>query len=132
MRYLLEPVSGMVRIALNRSENIQNDPKMDIQVEFDRIVLGLDDWQYRDICKLLEFFHNYTKSVPYLQYRPIKSPRESPTHWWAYAYKGHLAQRRRQFKSWKYIKQFTQARNTYIELDIKRRMQSLDTAFKLV
>ena len=64
LTYILRPINLNLQIKIVKSETIQFDqPKIEINCVCERIAFVLNEFQYRDILYLLEFFNRYKNSI---------------------------------------------------------------------
>ena len=124
----MEPVSGKVYIKLNKNKMNRSSPKFDCKVQFDKFALNLDEDQYYYMQKLFDLFNTYSKSLPFLKFRPQQNVSQNPIRWWIYACQG-IKQSRNKLKPWSYSKVFIRHRKIYTELYAKGKTKLVRTFF---
>ncbi|XP_031336343.1 vacuolar protein sorting-associated protein 13 isoform X2 [Photinus pyralis] len=110
-QYILGPVYASARLRLNPKPDCDTPqftiPKVHLNLEMEKLHLGINRSQYRDIIALADSMDRMTKGVPYRKYRPeLTSYKSHYKEWWLFAYNAVLddVRRRRRNWSWEHMK----------------------------
>lgn len=133
MNYIIHPICGEAwckfklsnldeKASINEDENYI--PKLLINLDIPKFDISLSQIQYNEIQNLLEFFHNYTKSYPFLKYRPQNSITTDPESWWLYLYQVTQKKNNQKLK-WTNMKKFIEHRKLYVKLWRHKKLASL-------
>lgn len=111
----------MARRFCYRCWDISNTPSpiLEVSGEMTKILIQLEQKQYRDILGFVSALNTQTLRAKYKQFRPQKETAEqNPRAWWKFAIKSVMweNERRRTDRGWKQVIQFKQERAEYIEL----------------
>lgn len=128
MNYIISPIHGEAwcEFKLSEDENQANQdyiPKLAIHFNVNQFDMTLSQTQYHEIQSLFEFFHNYTKSYPFLKFKPHVSIISAPESWWCYLYR--VVRKKHISPPWRKMKQFILDRKTYVDLWYRKKLENL-------
>uniref|UniRef100_A0A803V8F3 Vacuolar protein sorting 13 homolog C n=1 Tax=Ficedula albicollis TaxID=59894 RepID=A0A803V8F3_FICAL len=114
---LVIPVSASARLYINPyAEAELKTPKIDCNVEVQRIVIEFTKPQYLSMIDLLESIDYMVRNAPYRRFRPNVSLHKNAREWWKYAGNSVLEvhiRRHTRMWSWSHIKQHRQLLKSY-------------------
>eukprot|EP01122_Echinamoeba_exundans_P011264 TRINITY_DN4424_c0_g1_i1.p1 TRINITY_DN4424_c0_g1~~TRINITY_DN4424_c0_g1_i1.p1 ORF type:complete len:3569 (-),score=802.37 TRINITY_DN4424_c0_g1_i1:9-9890(-) len=136
--YILNPISGLLKLTLSNSSEFKIDvPKTQLDLELEAVRLGLNRVQFSTILDAIDYMTAYNKNVKYLKFRPKDgiTPRENPRAWWRYvinSVRQTIHERNEQW-TWSHMMEWKKDRQTYIDLYKerklgKRKLKPLETA----
>lgn len=116
-QYIFRPVSASARVFINPNAEVElKTPKLDCNVEVQRIAIELTKPQYLSMIDLLESIDYMVRNAPYRKFRPNVSVHKNARQWWKYAgdsvLEVHIKRCTRMW-SWSTIKQHRQLVKTY-------------------
>ncbi|XP_021263276.1 vacuolar protein sorting-associated protein 13C [Numida meleagris] len=116
-QYIFRPISASARVFINPNAEVElKTPKLDCNVEVQRIAIELTKPQYLSMIDLLESIDYMVRNAPYRKFRPNVSLHKNARQWWKYAgdsvLEVHIKRRTRMW-SWNNIKQHRQLLKTY-------------------
>ena len=125
LTYLLQPVSGIGKIILNK-KYIPGQPKTLINLEFDQLSLVLDDEQYFDILTLLTVVTLDSRKAAYRHLRPTVNLYKDPLAWFRFAVncQVEILRKRNKIRTWEHVMERRQNRLKYVEL-FKQKLLSV-------
>ncbi|XP_064373577.1 intermembrane lipid transfer protein VPS13C isoform X2 [Dromaius novaehollandiae] len=116
-QYIFRPVSASARLFINPYAEVElKTPKLDWNVEVQRIAVELTKPQYLSMIDLLESIDYMVRNVPYRRFRPNVSLHKNAKQWWKYAGNSVLEvhiKRHTRMWSWSSIKQHRQLLKSY-------------------
>uniref|UniRef100_A0A803VSL0 Vacuolar protein sorting 13 homolog C n=1 Tax=Ficedula albicollis TaxID=59894 RepID=A0A803VSL0_FICAL len=116
-QYIFRPVSASARLYINPyAEAELKTPKIDCNVEVQRIVIEFTKPQYLSMIDLLESIDYMVRNAPYRRFRPNVSLHKNAREWWKYAGNSVLEvhiRRHTRMWSWSHIKQHRQLLKSY-------------------
>uniref|UniRef100_A0A8C3RCT7 Vacuolar protein sorting 13 homolog C n=1 Tax=Cyanoderma ruficeps TaxID=181631 RepID=A0A8C3RCT7_9PASS len=116
-QYIFRPVSASARLYINPYAEVElKTPKIDCNVEVQRIVIEFTKPQYLSMIDLLESIDYMVRNVPYRRFRPNVSLHKHAREWWKYAGNSVLEvhiRRHSRMWSWSNIKQHRQLLKSY-------------------
>ncbi|KFP20127.1 Vacuolar protein sorting-associated protein 13C, partial [Egretta garzetta] len=116
-QYIFRPVSASARLYINPYAEVElKTPKIDCNVEVQRIVIELTKPQYLSMIDLLESIDYMVRNAPYRRFRPNVSLHKNARQWWKYAGNSVLEvhiKRHTRMWSWSNIKQHRQLLKSY-------------------
>lgn len=123
------PINSSARIRLNQKP--ENDspaysfPKVHVNLDMERLYIGVSKSQYRDIIALASSMDRMTKGLPYRKYRPhLNTYKDNYKEWWHFAYKcileEHVRRRKRDW-DWNHISQYRNTCREYKDLFSKQK-----------
>ncbi|KGL81364.1 Vacuolar protein sorting-associated protein 13C, partial [Tinamus guttatus] len=116
-QYIFRPVSASARLFINPNAEIElKTPKLDWNVEVQRIAIELTKPQYLSMIDLLESVDYMVRNAPYRRFRPNTPLHKNAKEWWKYAGNSILEvhiKRRTHMWSWSSIKQHRQLLKSY-------------------
>ncbi|KAF4635598.1 hypothetical protein G7Y89_g2500 [Cudoniella acicularis] len=124
-QFILKPVSGQAKIAIDKSGKVDR-PHIKAALVFDEIGLVLDDHQYRDALMMVDLFHYFIRHQEYKKLQPKGvRPKEDPRAWLKFAGDAVLSKIHDRNKrwSWAFFKERRDDRIRYIELFKKKKRQ---------
>uniref|UniRef100_A0A8C9NVA1 Chorein N-terminal domain-containing protein n=1 Tax=Serinus canaria TaxID=9135 RepID=A0A8C9NVA1_SERCA len=108
-QYIFRPVSASARLYINPYAEVElKTPKIDCNVEVQRIVIEFTKPQYLSMIDLLESIDYMVRNAPYRRFRPNVPLHRNAREWWKYAGNSVLEvhiRRRTRMWSWSNIKQ---------------------------
>uniref|UniRef100_A0A8C3JNE2 Vacuolar protein sorting 13 homolog C n=1 Tax=Calidris pygmaea TaxID=425635 RepID=A0A8C3JNE2_9CHAR len=111
------PVSASARLYINPYAEVElKTPKIDCNVEVQRIVIEFTKPQYLSMIDLLESIDYMVRNAPYRRFRPDVSLHKHAKQWWKYAGNSVLevhVKRYTRMWSWSSIKQHRQLLKSY-------------------
>ncbi|CAK5280530.1 unnamed protein product [Mycena citricolor] len=127
-QFILKPVSGEGRVIMNHRFD-KETPQFDVQLLFDEIGVALDDKQYRDIISLVDMYHVYVRQHQYRKYRPAQIEFKDNVAKARLKYAGAailegVRDRRRKW-TWGYFAERRDDRNRYVDLFMKKSLNTL-------
>ncbi|XP_064013497.1 intermembrane lipid transfer protein VPS13C isoform X2 [Pogoniulus pusillus] len=141
-QYIFRPVSASARLFINpHAEAELKTPKLDCNVEVQRIAIEFTKPQYLSMINLLESIDYMVRNAPYRRFRPAVCLHKNASQWWKYAGNSVLEVHIRRYTrmwSWSNIKQHRQLLKSYKNLyknkltqsklseDTQRQMQDLE------
>uniref|UniRef100_A0A8B9N9P9 Chorein N-terminal domain-containing protein n=1 Tax=Accipiter nisus TaxID=211598 RepID=A0A8B9N9P9_9AVES len=124
----VQPVSASVRLYINPyAEAELKTPKLDCNVEVQRIVIEFTKPQYLSMIDLLESIDYMVRNAPYRRFRPNVSLHKNARQWWKYAGNSVLEvhiKRYTRMWSWSNIKQHRQLLKSYKNMYKNKLTQS--------
>uniref|UniRef100_A0A674H404 Vacuolar protein sorting 13 homolog C n=1 Tax=Taeniopygia guttata TaxID=59729 RepID=A0A674H404_TAEGU len=115
--YKVMPVSASARLYINPYAEVElKTPKIDCNVEVQRIVIEFTKPQYLSMIDLLESIDYMVRNAPYRRFRPNVSLHKNAREWWKYAGNSVLEvhiRRCTRMWSWCNIKQHRQLLKSY-------------------
>ncbi|XP_074405827.1 intermembrane lipid transfer protein VPS13C isoform X1 [Zonotrichia albicollis] len=116
-QYIFRPVSASARLYINPYAEVElKTPKIDCNVEVQRIVIEFTKPQYLSMIDLLESIDYMVRNAPYRRFRPNVPLHKNAKEWWKYAgtsvLEVHIRRRTRMW-SWSNIKQHRQLLKSY-------------------
>ncbi|XP_032846095.2 vacuolar protein sorting-associated protein 13C isoform X3 [Tyto alba] len=116
-QYIFRPVSASARLYINPYAELElKTPKLDCNVEVQRIVIEFTKPQYLSMIDLLESIDYMVRNAPYRRFRPNVSLHKNARQWWKYAGNSVLEvhiKRHTRMWSWNNIKQHRQLLKSY-------------------
>ncbi|KAM8804771.1 intermembrane lipid transfer protein VPS13C [Eudromia elegans] len=116
-QYIFRPVSASARLFINPNAEVElKTPKLDWNVEVQRIAIELTKPQYLSIIDLLESVDYMVRNAPYRRFRPNVPLHKNAKEWWKYAGNSVLEvhiRRCTRMWSWSGIKQHRQLLKSY-------------------
>nr|XP_021141464.1 vacuolar protein sorting-associated protein 13C [Columba livia] len=116
-QYIFRPVSASARLYINTCAEVElKTPKLDCNVEVQRIVIEFTKPQYLSMIDLLESIDYMVRNTPYRRFRPNVSVHKNASQWWKYAGNSVLEvhiKRYTRMWSWSNIKQHRQLLKSY-------------------
>uniref|UniRef100_A0A8C0VLI3 Vacuolar protein sorting 13 homolog C n=1 Tax=Cyanistes caeruleus TaxID=156563 RepID=A0A8C0VLI3_CYACU len=116
-QYIFRPVSASARLYINPYAEVElKTPKIDCNVEVQRIVIEFTKPQYLSMIDLLESIDYMVRNAPYRRFRPNVPLHKNAREWWKYAGNSVLEvhiRRHSRMWSWSNIKQHRQHLKTY-------------------
>ncbi|KAM6119483.1 intermembrane lipid transfer protein VPS13C [Pterocles gutturalis] len=116
-QYIFRPVSASARLYINPYAELElKTPKLDCNVEVQRIVVELTKPQYLSMIDLLESIDYMVRNAPYRRFRPDVALHKNARQWWQYAGNSVLEvhiKRHTRMWSWNNIKQHRQLLKSY-------------------
>uniref|UniRef100_A0A669P889 Vacuolar protein sorting 13 homolog C n=1 Tax=Phasianus colchicus TaxID=9054 RepID=A0A669P889_PHACC len=111
------PVSASARVFINPNAEVElKTPKLDCNVEVQRIAIELTKPQYLSMIDLLESIDYMVRNAPYRKFRPNVPLHKNARQWWKYAgdsvLEVHIKRCTRMW-SWNNIKQHRQLLKSY-------------------
>uniref|UniRef100_A0A8C0VHI4 Vacuolar protein sorting 13 homolog C n=1 Tax=Cyanistes caeruleus TaxID=156563 RepID=A0A8C0VHI4_CYACU len=114
---VFRPVSASARLYINPYAEVElKTPKIDCNVEVQRIVIEFTKPQYLSMIDLLESIDYMVRNAPYRRFRPNVPLHKNAREWWKYAGNSVLEvhiRRHSRMWSWSNIKQHRQHLKTY-------------------
>ncbi|XP_031411140.1 vacuolar protein sorting-associated protein 13C isoform X2 [Meleagris gallopavo] len=115
--YIFRPVSASARVFINPNAEVElKTPKLDCNVEVQRIAIELTKPQYLSMIDLLESIDYMVRNAPYRKFRPNVPLHKNARQWWKYAgdsiLEVHIRRCTRMW-SWSNIKQHRQLLKSY-------------------
>ncbi|NXK87404.1 VP13C protein, partial [Formicarius rufipectus] len=116
-QYIFRPVSASARLYINPYAEVElKTPKIDCNVEVQRIVIEFTKPQYLSMIDLLESIDYMVRNAPYRRFRPSVPLHSNARQWWKYAgdsvLEVHIRRHTRMW-SWSNIKQHRQLLKSY-------------------
>ncbi|XP_015727754.1 vacuolar protein sorting-associated protein 13C isoform X2 [Coturnix japonica] len=116
-QYIFRPISASARVFINPIAEVElKTPKLDCNVEVQRIAIELTKPQYLSMIDLLESIDYMVRNAPYRKYRPNVCLHKNARQWWKYAgdsvLEVHIRRCTRMW-SWSNMKQHRQLLKTY-------------------
>ncbi|XP_032555500.1 vacuolar protein sorting-associated protein 13C isoform X1 [Chiroxiphia lanceolata] len=116
-QYIFRPVSASARLYINPYAEVElKTPKIDCNVEVQRIVIEFTKPQYLSMIDLLESVDYMVRNAPYRRFRPGVPLHKHAGQWWKYAgdsvLEVHIRRHTRMW-SWSNIKQHRQLLKSY-------------------
>uniref|UniRef100_A0A8C3CWI1 Vacuolar protein sorting 13 homolog C n=1 Tax=Cairina moschata TaxID=8855 RepID=A0A8C3CWI1_CAIMO len=122
------PVSASARLYINPYAEVElKTPKLDCNVEVQRIAIELTKPQYLSMIDLLESVDYMVRNAPYRRFRPNVSVHKNARQWWKYAGDSVLEihiRRRTRMWSWSNMKQHRQLLKSYKNMYKNKLTQS--------
>ncbi|NXQ30935.1 VP13C protein, partial [Alaudala cheleensis] len=116
-QYIFRPVSASARLYINPYAEVElKTPKIDCNVEVQRIVIEFTKPQASCMIDLLESIDYMVRNAPYRRFRPSVCLHKNAREWWQYAGNSVLEvhiRRRSRMWSWSNIKQHRQLLKSY-------------------
>uniref|UniRef100_A0A8C3EP99 Vacuolar protein sorting 13 homolog C n=1 Tax=Corvus moneduloides TaxID=1196302 RepID=A0A8C3EP99_CORMO len=116
-QYIFRPVSASARLYINPYAEVElKTPKIDCNVEVQRIIIEFTKPQYLSMIDLLESIDYMVRNAPYRRFRPNVSLHKNAREWWKYAGNSVLEvhiRRHTRMWSWSNIKQHRQLLKSY-------------------
>uniref|UniRef100_A0A8C3ETW0 Vacuolar protein sorting 13 homolog C n=1 Tax=Corvus moneduloides TaxID=1196302 RepID=A0A8C3ETW0_CORMO len=114
---IFRPVSASARLYINPYAEVElKTPKIDCNVEVQRIIIEFTKPQYLSMIDLLESIDYMVRNAPYRRFRPNVSLHKNAREWWKYAGNSVLEvhiRRHTRMWSWSNIKQHRQLLKSY-------------------
>mgnify|MGYP005996032987 CR=1 FL=1 len=123
MNYIIHPFNAEAFCEVNTSPEGNMTPKLKFLLSVADFNVSFSQTQYREMQSFMEFIHNYSKSFPFLRFRPRESIQFNPAAWWNYLFKS--LKHKNQVRSWSKTKQFIEHRNSYVDLWYRKKMASV-------
>uniref|UniRef100_A0A8C0B7N1 Vacuolar protein sorting 13 homolog C n=1 Tax=Buteo japonicus TaxID=224669 RepID=A0A8C0B7N1_9AVES len=127
-QYIFRPVSASARLYINPYAEVElKTPKLDCNVEVQRIVIEFTKPQYLSMIDLLESIDYMVRNAPYRRFRPNVSLHKNARQWWKYAGNSVLEvhiKRYTRMWSWSNIKQHRQLLKSYKNMYKNKLTQS--------
>ncbi|XP_061856365.1 intermembrane lipid transfer protein VPS13C isoform X2 [Colius striatus] len=127
-QYIFRPISASARLYINPYAEVElKTPKLDCNVEVQRIVVELTKAQYLSMIDLLESIDYMVRNAPYRRFRPNVSLHKNARQWWKYAGNSVLEvhiRRHTRMWSWSNIKQHRQLLKSYKNMYKNKLTQS--------
>uniref|UniRef100_A0A8C3EQM6 Vacuolar protein sorting 13 homolog C n=1 Tax=Corvus moneduloides TaxID=1196302 RepID=A0A8C3EQM6_CORMO len=115
--WFILPVSASARLYINPYAEVElKTPKIDCNVEVQRIIIEFTKPQYLSMIDLLESIDYMVRNAPYRRFRPNVSLHKNAREWWKYAGNSVLEvhiRRHTRMWSWSNIKQHRQLLKSY-------------------
>lgn len=131
--YIVRPVSSELKVIINK-ERLPNMeiPKATINFLLERVSLGLEESQFRDIIGLLNWFQLQAKGRRYRKLRPQQPPMKDPKAWWTFATNCALKDVKEKRRKWtgEYYTERRRDRLEYIKL-YKLKLRGYEPAPRL-
>uniref|UniRef100_A0A8B9CAV5 Vacuolar protein sorting 13 homolog C n=1 Tax=Anser brachyrhynchus TaxID=132585 RepID=A0A8B9CAV5_9AVES len=125
---LVIPVSASARLYINPYAEVElKTPKLDCNVEVQRIAIELTKPQYLSMIDLLESIDYMVRNAPYRRFRPNVSLHKNARQWWKYAGDSVLEihiRRHTRMWSWSNMKQHRQLLKSYKKMYKNKLTQS--------
>uniref|UniRef100_A0A663E1R8 Vacuolar protein sorting 13 homolog C n=1 Tax=Aquila chrysaetos chrysaetos TaxID=223781 RepID=A0A663E1R8_AQUCH len=125
---IFRPVSASARLYINPYAEVElKTPKLDCNVEVQRIVIEFTKPQYLSMIDLLESIDYMVRNAPYRRFRPNVSLHKNARQWWKYAGNSVLEvhiKRYTRMWSWSNIKQHRQLLKSYKNMYKNKLTQS--------
>uniref|UniRef100_A0A8C4VEJ6 Vacuolar protein sorting 13 homolog C n=1 Tax=Falco tinnunculus TaxID=100819 RepID=A0A8C4VEJ6_FALTI len=125
---LVTPVSASARLYINPYAEVElKTPKIDCNVEVQRIVIEFTKPQYLSMIDLLESIDYMVRNAPYRRFRPNVCLHKNARQWWKYAGSSVLEvhiKRHTRMWSWNNIKQHRQLLKSYKNMYKNKLTQS--------
>ncbi|ANZ74777.1 BA75_01327T0 [Komagataella pastoris] len=117
-QYILEPVSGLGHVTLNKVGTTESAPHVALKLFFEEFGVNLDGDQYRDFLWTASQYHLYLKTRKFRKLRPKCTVKEDPLKWMQYTAKCILQEVHEKNRkwSWKYFESRRDQRKLYIKL----------------
>ncbi|XP_051484024.1 intermembrane lipid transfer protein VPS13C isoform X2 [Apus apus] len=116
-QYIFRPVSASARLYINPYAEVElKTPKLDCNVEVQRIAIEFTKPQYLSMINLLESIDYMVRNAPYRRFRPSVPLHKNARQWWEYAGNSVLEvhiKRHTQMWSWSNIKRHRQLLKSY-------------------
>ncbi|XP_047937223.2 intermembrane lipid transfer protein VPS13C isoform X1 [Anser cygnoides] len=127
-QYIFRPVSASARLYINPYAEVElKTPKLDCNVEVQRIAIELTKPQYLSMIDLLESIDYMVRNAPYRRFRPNVSLHKNARQWWKYAGDSVLEihiRRHTRMWSWSNMKQHRQLLKSYKKMYKNKLTQS--------
>ncbi|XP_055662929.1 intermembrane lipid transfer protein VPS13C isoform X2 [Falco peregrinus] len=127
-QYIFRPVSASARLYINPYAEVElKTPKIDCNVEVQRIVIEFTKPQYLSMIDLLESIDYMVRNAPYRRFRPNVCLHKNARQWWKYAGSSVLEvhiKRHTRMWSWNNIKQHRQLLKSYKNMYKNKLTQS--------
>ncbi|KAM6308390.1 intermembrane lipid transfer protein VPS13C isoform 2-T2 [Aegotheles albertisi] len=127
-QYIFRPVSASARLYINPYAEVElKTPKLDCNVEVQRIVIEFTKPQYLSMIDLLESIDYMVRNAPYRRFRPNVSLHKNARQWWEYAGNSVLEvhiRRHTRMWAWSNIKQHRQLLKSYKNMYKNKLTQS--------
>uniref|UniRef100_A0A8B9CAU3 Vacuolar protein sorting 13 homolog C n=1 Tax=Anser brachyrhynchus TaxID=132585 RepID=A0A8B9CAU3_9AVES len=124
----VQPVSASARLYINPYAEVElKTPKLDCNVEVQRIAIELTKPQYLSMIDLLESIDYMVRNAPYRRFRPNVSLHKNARQWWKYAGDSVLEihiRRHTRMWSWSNMKQHRQLLKSYKKMYKNKLTQS--------
>uniref|UniRef100_A0A8C4VAT4 Vacuolar protein sorting 13 homolog C n=1 Tax=Falco tinnunculus TaxID=100819 RepID=A0A8C4VAT4_FALTI len=125
---IFRPVSASARLYINPYAEVElKTPKIDCNVEVQRIVIEFTKPQYLSMIDLLESIDYMVRNAPYRRFRPNVCLHKNARQWWKYAGSSVLEvhiKRHTRMWSWNNIKQHRQLLKSYKNMYKNKLTQS--------
>uniref|UniRef100_A0A8B9DN47 Vacuolar protein sorting 13 homolog C n=1 Tax=Anser cygnoides TaxID=8845 RepID=A0A8B9DN47_ANSCY len=125
---IFRPVSASARLYINPYAEVElKTPKLDCNVEVQRIAIELTKPQYLSMIDLLESIDYMVRNAPYRRFRPNVSLHKNARQWWKYAGDSVLEihiRRHTRMWSWSNMKQHRQLLKSYKKMYKNKLTQS--------
>lgn len=123
-QYLLGPIAVKAKLKLNPKPEVDGSsytiPKVWLDLEMQKLRIGLTKSQYQTLLQLSEGLDRATKAAPFRKYRPdVSSYRGHYKEWWRFAYKCILEEtvkRCRRNWNWLHMKEHRDNCRNYAEI----------------
>ncbi|NXU49115.1 VP13C protein, partial [Turnix velox] len=116
-QYIFRPVSASARLYINPYAEVElKTPKIDCDVEVQRIVIEFTKPQYLSMIDLLESIDYMVRNAPYRRFRPNVPLHKNAQQWWKYAGNSVLEVHIKRYThmwSWSHINQHRQLLRSY-------------------
>uniref|UniRef100_A0AC34RBS8 Uncharacterized protein n=1 Tax=Panagrolaimus sp. JU765 TaxID=591449 RepID=A0AC34RBS8_9BILA len=128
-KYILEPITIEAKLALNQKPDATEweIPKIDLNVDVDKLALSIGKFQYQDVLLFLEAQERFVTAGRYLRFRPnLVEFRGHYKTWWHFAYNCILEEnvrRKRRNWSWKRMKAHRQLVHEYQDAWVKKQTE---------
>ncbi|XP_062482305.1 intermembrane lipid transfer protein VPS13C isoform X1 [Pezoporus occidentalis] len=127
-QYIFRPISASARLYINPHAEVElKTPKLDCNVEVQRIVIEFTKPQYLSMIDLLESIDYMVRNAPYRRFRPNVCLHKNAREWWKYAGNSVLEvhiRRHTRMWSWSNIKQHRQLLKSYKNMYKNKLTQS--------
>lgn len=136
------PINSSARLRLNQKP--ENDspaysfPKIHLNLDMEKLYVGVSKSQYRDIIALASSMDRMTKGLPYRKYRPhLNTYKAHYKEWWHFAYKCILddIRRRKRDWDWNHISEYRNTCRAYKDLygkQLQRKNVSIVSDFLVI
>ncbi|KAF5289221.1 hypothetical protein FQR65_LT00109 [Abscondita terminalis] len=120
--YILGPIYSAARLRINPKPDSDTPqfsiPKIHLNLEMEKLYIGINKSQYRDIIALADSFTRMSKGLPYRKFRPQLEGYKNHNQWWLFAYNCTMndIRRRRRDWSWDHMKKHREMCKKYNEL----------------
>ncbi|XP_044259687.1 vacuolar protein sorting-associated protein 13 isoform X2 [Tribolium madens] len=104
--YVLGPINASARLRINQRPELDKPafsiPKIHLNLDMERLFVGITKAQYRDIIALGDSMDRMMKGIPYRKFRPnVSSYKNHYKMWWHFAYNCVLeSEVRRKRRNW--------------------------------
>ncbi|XP_059226468.1 intermembrane lipid transfer protein Vps13 [Stomoxys calcitrans] len=134
--FVLGPISSVAKLLLNSDPNRDTPPfsipKTDLNLEMEKLNVGLTSTQFQIIMGLLDDMNHFSLAIPYRKYRPYNTPYKGNAKiWWHFAITSVLEEqikKKNRSYTWEHIKEHRQLCRTYAESHKERCLSKKPSA----